>query len=202
MNVAYQFALFIHIVGALGIFIGAGLELAVATRLRGAANVGQVREALWYGKFAARVMQVAPPVTLLAGLYMTITVWGFGQAWLDVALAAFLVLAVMGPAVNGRHFKALAGQAFSAPEGPLPPSLRTHIFDPAVNTILQTMAALSLGIVFLMTLKPSLVWSLVTVVVALALGLLSAAPVRRAARELRAQPAAATAGHTLASTGQ
>lgn len=202
MHVAYTIALFLHIVGAIGIFVGMGLELAVVARLRGATAVAQVREALWYGKLIGRLMQIAPPLTLLAGLYMTVTAWGFAQAWLDIALALFLALTVLGAKVNGGHFKGLAGEAFTAPDGPVPQSLRARILDPVVNTNLQTMVALTVGIVFLMTVKPALVWALATVAIALVLGILSAQPVRRTARELREQPAPEAGERELAAAGR
>jgi hypothetical protein len=197
MQIAYPIALFVHILGAIGIFVGMSLELALMLRLRRTETVGQMREALWFGQVVARIMSIAPLVTFLAGLFMTVTTWGLASAWLDVALPLFFVLAALGSTVTSGHFKALAGAAFTAPDGPVPQHLRAHILDPLFNTVLQTMAALTVGIVFLMSVKPNLVASLAVVAVACTAGYFSAEPIRRASRAFAtAQPAPTAAAPT------
>jgi len=64
----------------------------------------------------------------------------------------------------------------AAPDGPLPIALGRHIHDPVLAIGLQTGAAIVLGIVFLMTTKPSLTGSITAMAVALALGLASGLP--------------------------
>jgi hypothetical protein len=191
---AYHIALFLHITGVAGLFAGLGLELATLLRLRRAETVAQVREALWFGPLVGRLMPRAALLTLAAGLYMAVTAWGFEQAWLDVALGVFLMLALGAPALNGRHMRAIAASAFQAPDGAIPLALRARVVSPALTTSVLTSTTLTLGIVFLMTVKPSLTVALSAIGVALLLGLGSALPARRAAR--RAATPVAQAAHS------
>jgi hypothetical protein len=108
---------------------------------------------------------------------MTLTVWGIWTPWIDVALVALIVFNALGPLVNGRRFRAI-GQAMGAlgrvaPEGEISGDLKRRIYDPTLRTSIHVMAAVALGIVFLMTLKPDLVSSLATMVVAMIVGWLS-----------------------------
>lgn len=72
--------------------------------------------------------------------------------------------------------RALFEKAEEAPEGPLPDDLVKRTHDPILGTVAQTLATVLLGIVFLMTNKPSLTTSIMVMVIALACGLLSGVP--------------------------
>jgi hypothetical protein len=186
VRVDYAIALFLHVLGAIALFIGLALELAISARMRAATTVGQVREALWYGGIIQRIMSLAPLVIFLAGLYLMVTVWGASYAWLDVSLVIFVVLTVLGATVNARHFLVLGQAASSAPDGAVPEALRARIVDPAASAVLLVMTALGISIVFMMTTKPSLIPSLIAVGVALVIGL--------AVGQLLGRPAGAAAG--------
>lgn len=179
MQIAYAIALFLHVIGAMSLFIGIGLELAVLVRLRRATTMGQVRDATWYGNIASRWMSIASVLILLAGLYMVITAWGLSSAWLDVSIPLFFVLAGLGGGVNARHAESLAKAASDAPEGSIPDDIRARIFDPVYNTGVMVLSTSAVGIVFLMTVKPNLIISLITAAVALVLGLLAAQRIRQ-----------------------
>jgi hypothetical protein len=73
-----------------------------------------------------------------------------------------------------------------ASAGPLSDDLRRALRDPILLTSLRTRLAIVLGVVFLMTVKPSSAASVVVIVLAAAVGLLAGQlPVRRSQRELR-----------------
>ena len=181
MRIDYAIALFLHVMGAMFIFIGVGLELAVLVRLRRAETMEQVRDAVWYGNIGGRWMSIASVLILLAGLYMVITVWGLSSAWLDVSIPLFFVLAGLGGGVNARHGESLAKAAAASPAGSVPDDIRARIFDPVYNASVMIVSTSAVGIVFLMTAKPDLIGSLITVVVALVLGFLAAQRIRRPA---------------------
>ena len=72
----YAIAVFLHIVGALGLFAALGLEWASLLNLRRATAAGQARE---WARVLASLRTVAAPavVTLLVtGIYLTATRWG------------------------------------------------------------------------------------------------------------------------------
>ena len=91
-------------------------------------------------------------------------------------------MAPLGTALIEPRRRALGRLAREAPDGPLPESLEQRTHDPVLGTALQTLAALLLGIVFLMTTKRSLTGSLIVMAVALALGLASSLFIFRPAR--------------------
>jgi hypothetical protein len=110
---------------------------------------------------------------LVSGLYMAGTNWGFQTGWIDVALVSLILIAPLGTAAIEPRRRAIARLVQEAPDGPLPAALDRRTHDPVLATAVQTVTALLLGIVFLMTNKPSLVGSLVVMAIALALGLAS-----------------------------
>jgi len=151
----YSLALFVHIVGVLGLFIGIGLQWISVQRLSQAQTVAQVREGTSLIAIQEKLWPTASLLILLAGIYMTVTAWGWRTPWIDLSLAALIVQVA----------------AAEAPAGAFPPGLNRQITDPILQTAVQINAFTGLGVVFLMTTKPGLVGSLITLVVALLLGI-------------------------------
>jgi len=110
------------------------------------------------------------------------------QGWIGVALLSFVLIVVpRGAIFAGRRIGVIVTMAQEAPDGPLPVALEAHIHDPVLGTALQTITALLLGIVFLMTNKPMLIGSILVIAIALVFGLASGLPLARAKRGSRRQ---------------
>ncbi len=169
----YNLALFFHIIGAIGYSAGVVITLLGLVALRRARHVEQVRTISGFVGLSEPIAVVGALLILSAGLYMTITVWGWQMGWINVALATVVVIATLGVAVIEARRKAIAKLAKEAADGPLPPSLEESIHDPVLGTALYTLTALLFGIIFLMTNKPALDSSILVIVIAGALGLLS-----------------------------
>ena len=182
----YAIALFAHIVGALGFFVALGVEWIGARQLRRAATAEQA--GLWVRvATSVRLLGMASMVTILvAGFYMML-VGQVGGAWLIVAFWAMVLLAVLAVALSFRPMAAI-GRAASAETGPVSPALRQRLRGPRLWIGIQARVAIALGIVFLMTVKPGLVGSLLTIAVAALLGLGAALPTLSRARA-REEPA-------------
>jgi hypothetical protein len=167
----YSLALFVHIVGALMLFTAFTSEGISLLHLRRATTIAQVRE--WEGVAGlARIFGPASVVTILAsGLYMMFSTWGW-VPWIAVGLIAWFLVAVSG-AVNGIRLSLVVrqiqrdGAAFSA--------LRARSF--VISWL--TRLAVGLGIVFVMTEQPALVWGVVSVGIAAVLGAAAGAFVAR-----------------------
>lgn len=164
-------ALFAHIVGVAGLFIGLGLQWLTTIRLRSARTVAQARE--WGGLVGliGRIGPIAGALTLLAGVYLTVTVWGM-TPWILVSLVAMAFMIAVGMALVNRRLAAiqrglLAIQAFDAA---IPEALRRQIVDPVLWVATHVVSGVMLGIVFLMTTKLDLGGSLLAMAVALLLG--------------------------------
>jgi uncharacterized membrane protein len=184
----YPIALFLHIVGALGLFMALALEWTSLLYLRRAVTIEQVRE--WLG-IANRLGWVYAPsflVILVSGFYMTAIAWSEGgAAWIAIGLLSLVVLGVLGMAVSGRKMKRIT-KAAATEDDLVSPDLRQRLRDPLLWTSVQTRAAIALGVVFLMTVKPDLTGALVAIGATSLLGIASALPARR-----RQQPSAVAA---------
>jgi Predicted integral membrane protein (DUF2269) len=167
----YTFALFLHIVGAIGMFAGVSTWLFVAVALRRARQVAQVR-ALSSLIQPSGVLTIVSILLLgVAGFYMAITVWGERASWIIVATISFLLLAPFGAFVIDPRLRALGRAAAALSDGKLPATVAARTRDPLVGLGLWTYVSVLLGIVFLMTNKPPLGVAISAMVVATALGL-------------------------------
>ena len=177
----YSVALFLHIVGALGLFAALGLEWASLLNLRRATTAEQAHE--WLKNFASirRLMPLSWLAILIPGFYMAATAWR-ATAWVPTALGAVVLLAVLGAALTGRQMAPI-GQALARESGPLSAILRNRLAEPILWASLWIRTAIALGIVFLMAVKPDLVGSLITMGVAGLLGLVFSLPARSRNRE-------------------
>jgi hypothetical protein len=161
----YEIALFVHIVGAMGAFVGLGLEWDGRVRLAKAASAEQVSEFERLGGTLRILQSASGAALLLAGLYMTLTVWGFA-AWIVTGLVGLFTLVVLGAMTGRRTSKLLAGVGAGGPI--IETSRATLREDPLLWASLRLRTALALGVVFVMVTKPAPVGALSTMAVAVA----------------------------------
>ena len=154
----YSIALFVHVVGALLLFVTLTVE-GVALRLlhRTAAT-----EAAPGAAALLKVNRIVGPLSalgvLIPGLYMTATSWGW-VAWILVALVSWLLLAVLG-AVNGIRIVGLERTQL----------LLTEIRKPIFLISWLTRVGMAVGVIFLMTVKPGAMEAVLAMVIATAAG--------------------------------
>jgi len=187
----YTIALFIHVCGAVGYFISAGTRVLLLAGLRRARQVEQVRLISQIDGRLGPVFGISVLLVLIAGLYMAATGWTSTAAWIGVALVSLVVMAPLGAITQTTRQRAIERMARETPDGPIPAALAQRIHDPVLRTSVQTVLILLLGIVFLMTVKPALLASIIVMVVALALGLATALLPSRPAHS-----ATVASGHT------
>lgn len=170
----YAMIVFLHIVGALALFAALGLEWASVLNLRRATAVGQARE---WARLLASLRFIGGPavLTLLAtGIYLMVARWG-GQGWIGVGLGGLVVLAALGGALSGRRAAGIVRDVMGA-EGPVSGALGLRLRDPVLVLSLRLHTALALGIVFVMSLKPTTAGALAAMGVAAVLGMAAALP--------------------------
>ena len=178
----YPILLFLHVTGAICIFVGFGTLLFGMAALRRAKHVEQLRAIVGpmvagrrVGREHVSVIDLLAIVGVLlvaaTGLYMALSAWGGWRTdWIKVAMISFLLMAPIGPFVINPRLHAVASAADQAPSGPLPEALRLKTRDPILRTALWTLTTWLFGIVFLMTNKPSLKSSIAVMAISFAVG--------------------------------
>lgn len=178
---AYSIVLYLHILGALGLFSAFALEWAGLTYLRRATTLAQARDWL---RLLGSFRQVGFPsllTLLVTGVTMSLSRWGW-QGWIGVALLAMVVMAALGNIVSGRRLVGIA-RALGEADGAIPSQFAEKLRDPALVVSGWVRTALGLGIVYIMENKPSAGGAFAVIGVALVLGLLAGfAPWRRGRR--------------------
>lgn len=165
--ILYPYLLLLHIVSVIGLFIALSLEVAVVSRVRAATTTTQVLEWLTLSRVIDLVLPVSAAFILISGLVLTLTVWGWGHAWIELSLGLLVLLGILGPVINGPRMKAIhmAEQAASMDE--IPPALRKAISDPVLRAYTPIPGLAALGAVIMMVLK--LDWPGSALVIALVL---------------------------------
>jgi len=176
LTTVHVLVLFLHLAGALALFIGYGIEWTASSLFRNAASVEQVRAWL-------RVFKVSPPlagaglgVLLLSGGYLASLSGAMKQGWMLATFIGIFLALALGFALILPRMKAIRS-ALPAGNEPLPAALRSRLADPILLTSIRVRVLLAAGIVYLMAAKPPLVSSLLILVFAVILGLLFSIPV-------------------------
>lgn len=174
----YSVALFLHVVGAMLLFITLTVEGITLRYLRRATTADQVQ--VW-GSVAGLTGVIGPISAILVivpGLYMLATTWGW-VAWIATGLVGWLLIVVLGTFIGIRLNR---GARTAAGQGLTGRSLEASLGYPLLLALWQTLVAMALGIVFLMTVKPAGGLPALVLVVAAAIGLASGVPQLRRTR--------------------
>ena len=196
----YSIVKFLHVSGAIGYFVALGTLLFGLAALRRARRVEHVRVLADLVRRLTPLFNISILLLLAAGLYMTYTVWSFQTGWIAVALVSLAVIVPVAAVTVQSRMRVIAQLARETPDGPLPPELFARTHDPVFLTTPQTAMALLLGIVFLMTNKPTLSVAILVMALALILGLASGVLVVRSTRTVT-QDVAANVADTSESVG-
>jgi len=166
----YHVALYIHFLSLL-IGIGAASVLTVcAFQLRAARTLADAGP---WGRVAAKVGRVFPIAILGlfgSGAYMTSDLWTWDTGWIEVGIAALVVLAIQGPVVAERSGKKVAQALMANGPGELRgDALRKTKYLPLWWAEMSAIG-LVLGIIWNMTTKAGLGSSIAAAVGGYAVG--------------------------------
>jgi len=173
----YAIALFFHIVGALGMFVALGLEWTGLRQIRNATSADQVRGWMGILKSVRKFGFSAMLATVISGIYLMVAVWG-AAPWIIVTLGSVALVMVLAQALTAPRMAAI-GRALAVGKGTLSEGFHNLINHPMLWVSIQTRTAIALGIVFLKIAKPDFGGSLLTIAVALLLGIASVVPLLR-----------------------
>ena len=179
----YHYVLYVHLL-SLFIGIGAGaVILACLLQLRAARTVEQA--APW-GMMAGKVGKFFP-IAILGllgtGGYMTNDLWTWSTGWIEVAIAALVVLFLQGAGIAERTGHKLGAALRANGPGPLGPEARRMTLHPGLWVVEFSNLGIVFGVVWNMTTKPGLGESLAAVLIGYAVGAGLALLITRSAQE-------------------
>jgi hypothetical protein len=151
--IVYPFVIFVHVLGAVGIFAAIAVEAVSVGRLQRAGTPADAR--VWMGLLAlpGRLGPIAMVTTLLSGMWMMAVSWG-REPWIVTAFVGIVAMAAMGGAITARRMRRLR-VAMGAETGPeLSDAFRELRSSPALTASLRLRIAIGIGILGLMTVKP------------------------------------------------
>src|SRR5690242_12045634 len=181
----YTLSLFVHVLGAVGIFAAFALEWTLLAQLRRATTAQDVQPWTRIPTIVRRLAPISMLLILIPGIYMAVTTWR-GSPWPWVGLVAMLLLPILGAPSGRRLGEALreAGQA----RGDLPAALRAKFDAPVLRASIRLRMALLVGVVYLMTTKPGRGHAVTAIGAAFAAGAVWALPRRPPTPARRAAP--------------
>lgn len=167
----YPFLIFLHVLGAVGIFAATGIEVAAHRRLRRADTVERALSETGILERPPAAAHLGMVAVLVTGIWMMVARWG-PEPW--------MVTALIGIAVNIGLFLTLTRSALrrleaALSEVPREPgqAWRELLHEPALDLSLWLRLAVLVGIVGLMTLKPALLGSVILMATAVVAGLIA-----------------------------
>jgi hypothetical protein len=182
----YHYVLYVHLL-ALFVGIGAGsVLLACLLQLRAARTVEQA--APW-GMMAGKMGKLFPVAIIglfASGAYMTstsVSPWSWSTRWIDVGIAALVVLTVQGAGIAERTGHKLGAALQANGPGPLGPEARRMTLHPGLWVVEFSNLGIVFGVVWNMTLKPGLGESIAAVLIGYAVGAGLALLLTRSAQE-------------------
>ncbi len=181
---AFSIALFLHIVGALGLFVAMGLEWTGLRQIRSAMLPQQAYT--WMGILKGTMKLVLPSMLTLfiTGIYMVLTDVGW-VPWILVVLGAIVLSMALSMRLTAPRMVAM-GRALAAESAPISGHFHSLASQPILWISIQTRVASGLGIILLKIVQPDLGGSLLVMGAAVILGVASAWPMTRSIDTQRA----------------
>ena len=170
----YPFLVFFHVLGAVGLFAALGIEAVAVGRLGRTDATDGAREALGSLQRNDRLGGISMLVLLASGAWMMAS-WG-AQPWLSAAFVAIVFMGIAGGAVSSRRIRRLRAALAAERGAALSEPFRTLRSNVALAVSLRLRIAIGVGILALMTLKPSALGSALLVLAAVAAGLVASLP--------------------------
>jgi hypothetical protein len=189
----YHVVLYIHL---LSLFVGIGAGSVLLTCLFQLRAARTLEQAVPWGMVAGKVGKLFPVAILGlfgSGAYMTSHIWTWDTRWIDVGIAALVVLLAQGAGIAERTAHKLQHAMQANGPGTLGTEARRMALHPGLWVVEFSNLGIVFGVVWNMTEKPGLGGSLAAVLVGYAVGAALAVLVTRSAKEELApagQPAA------------
>lgn len=165
----YLLVLFLHILGAAGLFLGLGIEGITLKFLNHAATTEQLLSWQPSIKFLRITFSLSTVLLLLPGIYMVIDVWNW-TGWVIIGLIILIVLSGMG-SITGKKIGEVM-KSLSNSDGSLSNEIKQRLSAPFLIKAFKVKILIVAGTIFIMTLKTDWIGSIASIVIAFLIGLL------------------------------
>lgn len=165
----YSLLIFLHVLGGVGLFAAIGIEAVALRRLERAAGVDQALVLTALLSDSTQIAVFTMGLTFVAGVWMMAIQWG-PEPWIVAALAAFAVMAIIAVGVTRPAIRRLVVKLRDGSDG-LPPDFSTFVARGSLMAAHSLRAALAVGILGLMTIKPDVFGSSAIVGAAAVMGI-------------------------------
>jgi hypothetical protein len=169
----YHYVLYVHL---LSLFVGIGAASVLLVCLFQLRAARTLEQAAPWGMMAGKVGKFFP-VAILGlfgtGAYMTSETtfpWTWSTRWIDVGIAALVVLFAQGAGIAERTGHKLGAALQANGPGPLGPEARRMALHPGLWVVEFTNIGIVMGVVWNMTEKPGLGGSLAAVLIGYVVG--------------------------------
>jgi hypothetical protein len=145
--------LYIHL---LSLFVGVGAAAVLSVCLFQLRGAKELTDALPWGRVAGKTGRMFPVAILGlfgSGAYMTSDVWTWSTGWIQVGIAALVVLGLQGPLIAERSGKKLEHALRENGPGPLGEHARRMTRHPGMWVVEFSAVGLVLAMVWNMTVK-------------------------------------------------
>lgn len=164
----YQIALFLHVLGALGLFIGIGFEWLCLSRINNTTSIERLKEWVNFLHSLKNIFSSSALVLLLSGIYMTVVTWG-GVAWIAVAFIGLVFSSINGAVVSGKKIASLQ-KVINDSNSDLSGNVLEQKQYQKLLSHFQLRSAIAVSIIYMMTFKPELTGSVAAFVLAFIIG--------------------------------
>jgi len=162
---------FVHLTGAVSLFLAFGLEWAAISFLRTSGTPQEAETWLRLGRLAPLINGPALGVVILSGGYLASITGAMRQGWIPASLVGIVMIGLLGGIINVPKMRAIR-LAIPAGGAKLSTALQNRLLPISVR--LRTF--LALGIVFMMITKQPFAECLLVLLGGLVLGLLLGIP--------------------------
>jgi hypothetical protein len=147
-----RLVLFLHVAAAVGMLATLAIE---SVSLRGLARSTTYEQARDWSGLWSLLLPLGLPATLLvlaSGIYLATTLGAWELGWVKVAVPTIVLIAVAGASIGPRRNR--LGALVATGTGLLPRETRRQMRDPLLRASWRWRAALSFGLLFVMTVRP------------------------------------------------
>jgi hypothetical protein len=173
----YTVALFLHISGALFLYMFFATEWLVQGRVRKSTTLEAARPWLVAGQRLPLLGAVGGILIFVPGLWLAAHEKLWAAAWVQTAITVALIMVLMGIVITRPRLRELETAANEAVPGAAQGTGQTgsdaahRLRDPVIVYSLRIRVMLGFGVLYLMAAKPGLNATLITMGIALVLGI-------------------------------